>query len=72
MEIPTNHDSLAGRDHVTHRVAAVRLVTDHLAVIAEIANRMAVMNAGRIVEQCPQTAILEDRQHLHPVVVPHE
>jgi ABC-type dipeptide/oligopeptide/nickel transport system ATPase component len=33
---------------------------------------MAVMNAGRIVEQCPKTAILEDRQHPHPVVVPHE
>lgn len=72
MEIPTNHDSLAGRDHVTHRVVAVRLVTDHLAVIAEIANRMSVMYAGRIVEQCPKTAILGDREHPQPLVVPHE
>jgi peptide/nickel transport system ATP-binding protein len=43
--------------------AAVILVTHDLAVVAEIADRIAVMYAGRIVEQGTVDAIFYDPQH---------
>ena len=42
---------------------AVLFVTHNLAVVSEIADRIAVMYAGRIVEQGPRTAIFDDPQH---------
>jgi peptide/nickel transport system ATP-binding protein len=45
-----------------HGVAAL-YVTHDLAVVASLADRVAVMYAGRIVEQGPTRAIFEDPQH---------
>jgi peptide/nickel transport system ATP-binding protein len=42
---------------------AVLFVTHNLAVVSEIADRIAVMYAGRIVEQGPRAAIFDDPQH---------
>jgi oligopeptide/dipeptide ABC transporter ATP-binding protein len=43
--------------------AALILITHDLGVVAEIADRVAVMYAGRVVEQGPVRAIFEDPQH---------
>ena len=48
-----------GRDHGT----AVMLVTHDMGVIAETADRVAVMYAGRIVEIGPVQAVIHDPQH---------
>lgn len=45
-----------------HKVAAL-YVTHDLAVVANLADRVAVMYAGRIVEQGPTRTIFEDPQH---------
>ncbi len=42
---------------------AVLFITHNLAVVAEIADRIAVMYAGRIVEQGSRTDIFDDPQH---------
>lgn len=42
---------------------AMILITHDLGVVAEIADRVAVMYAGRIVEQGPVEAIFDDPQH---------
>ena len=42
---------------------ALILVTHDLGVVAEVADRVAVMYAGRIVEQGPVDAIFDDPQH---------
>lgn len=47
------------RDHST----SVILVTHDLAVAAEFCDRIAVMYAGRIVEQGPLDSVVEDPQH---------
>jgi ABC-type dipeptide/oligopeptide/nickel transport system ATPase component len=72
MEIPPNYGVQASRFQPTDQVAALRLLYDHLALIAEIANRMAVMYACRIVEKFLRTATLGDRQHPLSFAVPHE
>ncbi|MBU6315167.1 MAG: ABC transporter ATP-binding protein [Acidobacteria bacterium] len=46
----------------THGVAAL-YVTHDLAVVANLADRVAVMYAGRVVEQGPTRAIFDDAQH---------
>ncbi|HEY5632657.1 MAG TPA: ABC transporter ATP-binding protein [Burkholderiaceae bacterium] len=46
---------------------ALILVTHDLGVVAEVADRVAVMYAGRIVEQGPVEAIFEDPQHPYTV-----
>ena len=43
--------------------AALILITHDLGVVAEMADRVAVMYAGRIVEAGPVRAIFEDPQH---------
>jgi peptide/nickel transport system ATP-binding protein len=48
-----------GREHGT----AVMLVTHDMGVIAETADRVAVMYAGRIVEIGPVQAVIHDPQH---------
>jgi oligopeptide/dipeptide ABC transporter ATP-binding protein len=42
---------------------AVLLITHDLGVVAEIADRVAVMYAGRIVEEGPVARLFEDPQH---------
>jgi peptide/nickel transport system ATP-binding protein len=51
------------RDLREHTGAAVILVTHDLGVVAEIADRIAVMYAGRIVEQGSLDQIFYDPQH---------
>ena len=43
--------------------AAVMLITHDLAVIAEVAQRIVVMYAGKVVEEGQTTAIFEDPKH---------
>ncbi|GAB5377648.1 MAG: ABC transporter ATP-binding protein [Acuticoccus sp.] len=47
------------RDHGT----AVLLITHDMGVIARMSDRVAVMYAGRVVEEAPVMAIFEDPQH---------
>jgi len=42
---------------------SIILITHDLGVIAEMADEVAVMYAGRIVERAPATALFEDPQH---------
>ena len=42
---------------------AIMVITHDLGVIAEIAERVVVMYAGRIVEEGPTVAIFEDPKH---------
>ena len=42
---------------------ALLLITHDLGVVAEMADRVAVMYAGRIVEQAPVRALFEDPKH---------
>ncbi|HWA81674.1 MAG TPA: ABC transporter ATP-binding protein [Acetobacteraceae bacterium] len=42
---------------------AIILITHDLGVVAEMADKVAVMYAGRIVEQAPVTALFDDPQH---------
>ncbi|MDA8051917.1 MAG: ABC transporter ATP-binding protein [Rhodospirillales bacterium] len=42
---------------------AIILITHDLGVVAEMADRVAVMYAGRIVEEAPTTALFDDPQH---------
>ncbi len=51
------------RDLRARTGAAVLMVTHDLGVIAEIADRVAVMYAGRIVEQAPVEVILSHPRH---------
>ena len=46
---------------------ALILVTHDLGVVAEVADRVAVMYAGRVVEQGPVDAIFDDPQHPYTV-----
>ncbi len=71
MNIPPKHGVQAGQHQTTDQVPAVRFLFEHLALIAEIANRIAVMYACRIVKQFLRTAILGDRQHPCSFAVPH-
>ena len=42
---------------------AIILITHDLGVVAEMADEVAVMYAGRVVERAPGTAIFDDPQH---------
>ncbi len=42
---------------------AIILITHDLGVVAEVADRVAVMYAGRIVEEAPTAALFDDPQH---------
>jgi oligopeptide/dipeptide ABC transporter ATP-binding protein len=42
---------------------AILLITHNLGVVAEIADEVAVMYAGRLVEICPADALFRDAQH---------
>ncbi|MEO3427470.1 ABC transporter ATP-binding protein [Pelagibius sp. CAU 1746] len=46
---------------------ALIMITHDLGVVAEIANRVAVMYAGHIVEQGPVDAIFDDPQHPYTI-----
>ncbi len=52
------------RDLRTQMGSAVVLITHDLGVIAEMADRVAVMYAGEIVEESPVAALFDE--HLHP------
>jgi peptide/nickel transport system ATP-binding protein len=52
------------RDLRTERKTSIILITHDLGVIAQMANRVAVMYAGRVVEEGPVTAVFE--APLHP------
>ena len=43
--------------------AAVLLITHNLAVVAQTADRVAVMYTGRLVEECPVSGIFADPLH---------
>jgi oligopeptide/dipeptide ABC transporter ATP-binding protein len=51
------------RDLVAETGAGLILITHDLGVVAEMADRVAVMYAGRIVEAGPVRAVFEDPQH---------
>jgi ABC-type dipeptide/oligopeptide/nickel transport system ATPase component len=72
MGIPVDRDMTVDKQPSTHLFAVLRPKTDHLAVIAEIADRSQVMYTGRIVEQCARTAILEDPQDRGTCGVAHD
>ena len=42
---------------------AIILITHDLGIVAEMANEVAVMYAGRVVERAPGAAIFDDPQH---------
>jgi peptide/nickel transport system ATP-binding protein/oligopeptide transport system ATP-binding protein len=46
-----------------HTGMAIMLITHDLGVVAEMADEVAVMYAGRVVERGPATAIFDDPQH---------
>jgi peptide/nickel transport system ATP-binding protein len=64
LDVSTQSHVLATIRQLTrqHGVAAL-YVTHDLAVVANLADRVAVMYAGRIVEQGPTKTIFEDPQH---------
>jgi peptide/nickel transport system ATP-binding protein len=71
MDEPTTGLDVSTQSHVlktvrrlceSHRVAAV-YVSHDIAVVASIANRTAVVYAGRIVEMGPTTSVLFDPSH---------
>ncbi|NML44333.1 ABC transporter ATP-binding protein [Ramlibacter sp. G-1-2-2] len=51
----------------TETGTAVILITHDLGVVAEVADEVAVMYSGRIVEQAPVRAIFEEPQHPYTV-----
>jgi len=51
--------------------AAVILITHDLGVVAEVADRVAVMYAGRIVETGPAVAIFQHARHPYTVALLH-
>jgi len=51
------------RDLRTQLNTAVILITHDLGIVAELADRVAVMYAGQIVEQAPVTSLFEDPLH---------
>jgi len=51
------------RELQQHYGMSILLITHDLGVIAEICDRVAVMYAGRIVEQAPIYALFDDPQH---------
>jgi peptide/nickel transport system ATP-binding protein len=55
------------RDLQAESGTAVMLVTHDLGVVAEMADEVAVMYAGRIVEKGPVAAIFDDPQHPYTI-----
>ena len=51
------------RDLKTRRGSAIMLITHDLGVVAEMAQRVVVMYAGRKVEEAPVAALFADPQH---------
>jgi len=51
------------RDLQAQSGMAIILITHDLGVVAEMADEVAVMYAGRVVERAPGTAIFDDPQH---------
>ena len=51
------------RDLQAQTGMAIILITHDLGVVAEMADEVAVMYAGRVVERAPGTAIFDDPQH---------
>ncbi len=51
------------RDLQAETGMGIILITHDLGVVAEMADEVAVMYAGRVVEQAPATAIFDDPQH---------
>ncbi len=51
------------RELQRERGAAILLITHDLGIVNELADRIAVMYAGRIVESAPRSALLSDPQH---------
>lgn len=51
------------RELATETGVAILLITHDLGVVNEIADRVAVMYAGRVVEEGPRTAVLAAPQH---------
>ncbi len=51
------------RDLQAQTGMAIVLITHDLGVVAEMADEVAVMYAGRVVERAPGTAIFDDPQH---------
>ncbi len=51
------------RDLQQHYGMSILLITHDLGVVAEICDRVAVMYAGRIVEQAPIDTLFDDPQH---------
>ena len=55
------------RDLQTETGMAIILITHDLGVVAQIADEVAVMYAGRIVEHAPVQAIFDDPQHPYTI-----
>ena len=55
------------RELQAERGMAVVLITHDLGVVAEMADHVAVMYAGRVVEQAPVAAIFDDPQHPYTI-----
>ena len=55
------------RDLRTRIGASIILITHDLGVIAELAQRVIVMYAGRVVEEAPVRQLFEDPQHPYTI-----
>ena len=55
------------RELQAERGMAILLITHDLGVVAEMADHVAVMYAGRVVEQAPAAAIFDDPQHPYTI-----
>ena len=55
------------RELQAERGMAIVLITHDLGVVAEMADHVAVMYAGRVVEQAPAAAIFDDPQHPYTI-----
>ena len=67
LDEPTNHLDVDAREALVRTLndyeGAVILITHDLGIVAEMADEVAVMYAGRVAERAPGAQIFDDPQH---------